>query len=48
MALLTKVYQNAVPIPMFKKSKEISPDKEFQLAYANAKDKPDYQLTKCK
>ena len=48
MPLLTKLYQNTVLIPVSKKLKEISPDKEFELACAKAKDKPDYQLTKFK
>ena len=42
MPLLTKLYQNAVLIPVSKKLK----DKEFELPYVNAKDKSDYQISK--
>ena len=39
MLLLTKLYQNTVLIPVSKKLKrEFSPDKEFELDYANDKD----------
>ena len=37
MPLLMKLYQNTVLIPVSKKLKDISPDKEFELACANAK-----------